>query len=82
MSKNVQLSYDESKLKALNQYMDKKQIALQDEIEGFIDKLYEKYVPVQVREFIDNIEKDKGNKKAKISKKQKNEIIENTTNYE
>ena len=66
MLKNIQVGYEASKLKALIQYMDKKEVTLQSELSAYLDKLYEKYVPVQVREFIQNVEEDNKNSKANI----------------
>lgn len=49
----LSFSFDEEKLKALKRYMAKKNTAPETEMEDALHKLYEKFVPVQVREYID-----------------------------
>ena len=41
------------KLRALRFYTEKKETTLETELEDFLAKLYEKYVPAPVREYID-----------------------------
>lgn len=41
------------KLSALKRYMAKKDLTLETELDDAVDKLYEKYVPGPVREYID-----------------------------
>ncbi len=77
MNKNIIIVYEVNRLNAINQYMGKKDVTLESELEGFMDKLYEKYVPQQVREFIEISEKEKPKQKTK----KKNTTIENITNY-
>lgn len=45
--------FDEEKLKAIKQYMGKKDAALNKELEDVLQKLYEKHVPAPVREYIE-----------------------------
>ena len=82
MLKNIQVGYEASKLKALIQYMDKKEVTLQSELSAYLDKLYEKYVPVQVREFIQNVEEDNKNSKANIKRKSRTGNEDGITNYQ
>ena len=42
------------KLSALRRYMSKKDLALETELDDAVEKLYEKYVPGPVREYIDD----------------------------
>ncbi len=42
------------KLSALRRYMAKKDLTLEAELDDAVDKLYEKYVPGPVREYIDD----------------------------
>lgn len=81
MLKNIQIGYEASKLKALIQYMDKKEVTLQSELSTYLDKLYEKYVPVQVREFIQSVEEDNKNGKANIKRKSRTENEDGIANY-
>ena len=50
---NVSVSFDAEKLRATKRYMIKKDANLQDELTTQLEKLYEKYVPSSVREYID-----------------------------
>lgn len=81
MLKNIQIGYEASKLKALIQYMDKKEVTLQSELSTYLDKLYEKYVPIQVREFIQSVEEDNKNGKANIKRKSRTENESGIDNY-
>lgn len=49
----IKFEYGEEKLMALENYLEKKDTDLDTELEDTIEKLYEKYVPSQVREFIE-----------------------------
>ena len=48
----ITISVEQDKLKALQFYAGKKDANLQGELEDFLQKLYEKYVPAQTREYI------------------------------
>lgn len=50
---NLAISFEEEKLAALRRYMDKKELDLEAELTDALTKLYEKYVPAPVREYID-----------------------------
>ena len=50
---NVTISFDEEKLTALKRYMGKKDLEPEAELVTALVKLYEKYVPAPVREYID-----------------------------
>lgn len=50
---NLSISFDEEKLTALKRYMGKKEMDLESEMADALAKLYEKYVPAPVREYID-----------------------------
>ncbi len=63
----IKVEYSEEKLMALNTYLEKKETDLSMEIEEYMDKLYEKFVPSQVREFIETKE-ESTKKKPKIIK--------------
>lgn len=49
---SVTVQYDEEKLKTLKLFLEKKSIDINDEIIKFIDSLYTKQVPAQVRTFL------------------------------
>jgi len=59
----VRISIDAEKLRAVKQYMEKKESNLENELVEQVQKLYEKYVPANVREYID--EKQEEESKAK-----------------
>ena len=50
----VQIQYDAEKLCAIRQYMGKNDVALDNELEDLMQKLYEKHVPAPVREYIES----------------------------
>lgn len=52
----VTIKYEEEKLNALKRYMSKKDANLEDELGDVLGKLYEKYVPQAVREYIESRE--------------------------
>lgn len=56
----IQLRYDEEKLSALEKYMRKKEADLETELQQTLQKLYEKYVPPAVREYIESRESGEG----------------------
>ena len=51
---NLQVSFDADKLNALQFYMTKKEVNVEDELQAYLDKLYEKTVPAQVREYVES----------------------------
>lgn len=50
---NVSVLYDEEKLSAIKLYMKQKDMDIKTELEKAVNVLYQKYVPNNVREFID-----------------------------
>ena len=48
----ITVSYDEEKLAAITMYLVEKGVSVESEIEKAIDSIYNKTVPVGVREFI------------------------------
>ena len=52
---NLTISFEERKLSALKLYMEKKDVELEAEMQDALNRLYAKYVPTQVREYIDDI---------------------------
>lgn len=53
MKKSVAVSVEAEKLAALEMYLGQKNMKLQEELEKFSEQLYQKYVPSNVREFIE-----------------------------
>lgn len=64
----VTIKYEEEKLNAIKQYMGKKDADLESELNEVLGKMYEKYVPQAVREYIDS----RGDVPAAIKKRNKN----------
>lgn len=56
----IQLKFDEEKLTALGKYMQKKGVSLETELQDTMQKLYERYVPPAVREYIEGRELREG----------------------
>jgi hypothetical protein len=54
----IAISLEAEKLRAIKKYMEKKEADLQAEMADQLQKLYEKYVPANVREYIDEREED------------------------
>ena len=50
---SINIFYDDEKLSAVRMYMKQKDIDIKSELEKTIDSMYAKYVPSNVREFID-----------------------------
>lgn len=53
---SVTVSFDAARLKAVKLYMGKKEIVLETELADQLRRLYEKHVPVSVREYIEQAE--------------------------
>ena len=51
----VTIKYDEEKLNAVKQYMGKKDADFDAELKEVLGKMYEKYVPQAVREYIERM---------------------------
>lgn len=49
----VSIMYDDEKLNAIRLYMSQRDLDFKEELEKSVDALYAKYVPANVREFID-----------------------------
>ena len=50
---SVSIMYDDEKLNAIRLYMSQRDLDFKEELEKSVDALYAKYVPANVREFID-----------------------------
>ena len=50
---NISIPFDDEKLKATRYYADKKEISIEDELEECLQKIYEKHVPKDTREYIE-----------------------------
>lgn len=67
MKKSVTVSVDAEKLAALEMYLGQKNLKLSEELEKFSEQLYQKYVPSNVREFIELTAAKKPPRKTKNS---------------
>lgn len=52
----ITVSYDAEKLGAIKQYMGKKELNVEQEMQDYLEKAYEKHVPAPVREYIESRE--------------------------
>lgn len=50
---SVSIMYEDEKLNAVKMYMEQRDLDFKEELEKSVDSLYAKYVPSNVREFID-----------------------------
>lgn len=48
----VSVSFEDEKISAVRRYMQKKNADLEDELSAQLEKLYQKYVPATVQEYI------------------------------
>ena len=69
---SVSIMYDNEKLNAIKLYMSQRDLDFKEELEKSVDSLYAKYVPANVREFIDM--------KSTISKQTKKKSIDALSN--
>ena len=72
----VRVSLDAERLRAVKTYMEKKEVNLEDELVDQLQKLYEKYVPANVREYIDDKQEEE-KKKRKPKKSTKKQVESN-----
>lgn len=76
---SITLSMEAEKLRATKRYMEKKDVSIEQELADALTKLYEKYVPAPVREYIDEaIEDSKPQTKTKKLKVSEQPIGEST----
>ena len=71
---SVSIMYDDEKLSAIKLYMSQRDLDFKVELEKSVDALYAKYVPANVREFIDMKDSQVKTPKPKKPKPQ----VENT----
>lgn len=50
---SVSIMYEDEKLNAVKMYMSQRDLNFKEELEKSVDSLYAKYVPANVRKFID-----------------------------
>lgn len=50
----LKVSFPKEKLDALRYFLDKKQQSIEQEMNDYLDKTYEKLVPAQVREYVES----------------------------
>ena len=73
MKKSVTVSVNEKKLSAIEMYLEQKNTTLAAELDKYIDQLYLKTVPQNVRDFIDMMSEKKPVRKQKITAPKKSE---------
>ena len=67
---SVSIMYDDEKLNAIRLYMSQRDLNFKEELEKSVGSLYAKYVPANVREFIDMKEMQTKQPKPKKPKPQ------------
>ena len=79
----VQITYPSEKLAAIRQYMGKKDVEMDAELQDALTKLYEKHVPREVREYLESLESAKAEKQPRRPARQTPaRVPENTTSSE
>jgi hypothetical protein len=48
------IEFEQEKLEAVRYFAEQRDVKLQDELDGFLTKLYEKYVPEATRKYIES----------------------------
>ena len=81
----LNITFNEAKLSALKRYMGKKELDLDREMTDALVRLYEKYVPAPVRDYIDECALPapaprKYQRKAKLTEPSPNEEAEEVAN--
>lgn len=72
----ISISFDDEKLAATRRYMSKKNIDLDKELAEQVERLYEKYVPANVQEYIAEREDEESlSPSAKRKKPTENGVI-------
>ena len=74
---NITLKMESQKLGATKRYMEKKDVSIEQELGEALQKLYEKYVPAAVREYIDETADIIPASKAKKQKEKNNAAAPN-----
>ena len=67
MKKSVTVSVNEKKLSVIEMYLEQKNTTLAAELDKYIEQLYSKVVPQNVRDFIDMMSDRKPARKQKIT---------------
>ena len=67
MKKSLTVSVSEERLSAIEMYLEQKNTTLAAELDKYIDQLYLKTVPQNVRDFIDMMSEKKPARKQKIT---------------
>lgn len=65
MKKSISISVNEEKLSAVEMYLEQKNTTLAAELDKYVDQLYSKIVPQNVRDFIDMMSAKKPARKPK-----------------
>lgn len=65
MKKSVSISVNEEKLSAVEMYLEQKNTTLAAELDKYVEQLYQKNVPQNVRDFIDIMSAKKPARKPK-----------------
>ena len=75
MKRSVAVSVNEEKLSAIEMYLEQKNTTLAAKLNKYVDQLYQKNVPQNVRDFIDMMSDRKPARKQKITAPAKTEKL-------
>lgn len=73
----VQVRCEAEKLQAVEKYMEKKEVSLEEELSDTLQKMYEKHVPPAVREYIESRveEMPAAKKKTAVTKETEDSVL-------
>ena len=72
---NIVITFDEEKLAAVKMYMSQRELDLKTELEKMLDGMYVKFVPSNVREFID-MKAENIKARSSADRQKKNEVTD------
>lgn len=74
MKNTITITLDHNKTAALKMYLEQKNSSLDEEISKYVDQLYGKIVPQNVRDFIEQTSKQKDSPKPKKATEKPSDI--------
>jgi rRNA-processing protein FCF1 len=72
---NIVIAFDEEKLAAVRMYMSQRELDLKTELEKTLDVMYVKFVPSNVREFID-MKAERTKARPPVDRQKKDEVTD------
>ena len=76
----ISIQLEQEKLRAIQFYAGKKESTLESELEEFTEKLYEKYVPTQTREYIESLAAEEPRSRPRPSSERRERSVSSEPN--